>query len=341
MAHEIDNLFDQVVVGFPHVVRDRASVHSLTQLVGLDHAVDSTDALSGMDLHLQGVADILPGLGDLSNLLSKWIKPNGFQKQLPVCVLGSVAPLLLHPHQSLGLVHHLKELFQQPLLARDLLLCSHGPVSSSDTGLNNVVEAARACSSPDALFARNRLPCLRCLADSAVERVMLEHTGQQTDLNLDRERSLGRTSCGLNFERCFRGLGLDFVLSIWVLVLLVVLWMVLMMLVLWLLRMRMRMGMRMRLWVGIASPLSLLLWSDRWSWGEYWKSFMWAGIWVGRALGDVTRLSRIGVAGIAHFLVRIYLRVGLHMLALCLRSWVVVMVVVVVVIGPRGCALDG
>lgn len=153
MAHEVDDLLDQVVVGFPHVVRDRASVHSLAQLVGLDHAVDSADALSGMDFHFQGVTDIFPGFGDLSNFLSKWIQPNGFQKQLPVCILGSIAPLLLHAHQGLGLVHHLKEFFKQPFLARDLLLGSHGPVSSSDTGLNNVVEAARACSGPDALFA--------------------------------------------------------------------------------------------------------------------------------------------------------------------------------------------
>lgn len=112
LTHQSDDLLDQIIIGFAHLLWNVTLIHSLSELIGLDHPIDTTNALPSMDLHLECIPDILPSLGHLSNLLRKGVKPDSLQEQLSIRVLGPIPTLLLHPLESLGLVHHLKELLQ-------------------------------------------------------------------------------------------------------------------------------------------------------------------------------------------------------------------------------------
>jgi hypothetical protein len=196
----MDNLLNQIIVGFAHLLWDISFVHTLSKLIGLDHPVNTTDTLAGMDLHLERISNIFPSLGDLSNLLCKGIQPDRLLEQLSIRILGTIPTLLLHPFEGLGLVHHLKELLQKSFLGCLLLLGADGPVASSNAGLNDVVEATGTCPGSDPLFPGNRLPGLCGFADRTVERIVLEDASQKADLDIDREWALRGTAGGLDPE---------------------------------------------------------------------------------------------------------------------------------------------
>lgn len=193
-------MLHQIIIGFAHFFWNVALIHSLSELIRLDHPVDTTNALPSMDLHLECISDILPSLGHLSNLLRKGVKSDSLQEQLSIRVLGPIPTLLLHPLESLGLVHHLKELLQKALLSGLLLLSTDGPIASCDTGLDDIIEPTGACPGSNPLFPRDRLPRLCGFADRTVEGVVLQDACQEADLDIDRERTLGRASSGLDPE---------------------------------------------------------------------------------------------------------------------------------------------
>jgi hypothetical protein len=148
--HHLNNLLDKLIILLLHLIWNIPVIHPLSQLIRLDHPIHPSDTLPRMNLHLERVPNILPSFGDLPHLLGKRVQPNGLEQELSIGLLRSIPFLLLHPDQSLGLVHHDKELIQQLLFHGNLFLCTDGSFSSRDAGLDDVIvpTCARSCSNP-------------------------------------------------------------------------------------------------------------------------------------------------------------------------------------------------